>query len=185
VILLATLSAGGTATEAIRARDAEIRAALPPEGQALGEAGRKKIEGIVSRIVDTRSLLESALEHRWAKLTESQRKRLREAFEHRFRVSGSSQLDAWRKTKIDYLPEQREGDLVRVPTRIESQGEQSDVTYVLRDGREGWRIVDIVVDEVSTVENYRASFARIINREGVDGLIERLNRGSDAQKKKD
>jgi len=40
---------------------------------------------------------------------------------------------------------------------------------------ETWRIVDIVVDDVSTVENYRSSFNRIIKKEGMDGLIARLN----------
>lgn len=185
VILLLVAGASGSATDAIRQRDAELRAALPPDGQALTEAGRKKIEGIVSRIVDTRALLESALDRRWAQMTESQRRRLREAFESRFRASGTAQLDNWRKSKIDYLPEERAGELVRVPTRIEAQGEQSEVTYVLRDEAAGWRIVDIVVDQVSTVENYRASFARIINREGVEGLIGRLNRGPDPKAKKE
>jgi hypothetical protein len=35
--------------------------------------------------------------------------------------------------------------------------------------------VDIVVDDVSTVENYRSSFNRIIKKEGMDGCIARLN----------
>jgi len=185
VILLLLVGASGSATDAVRSRDAEIRAALPPDGQALTEAGRQKIEGIVSRIVDTRAILESALEKRWTQMTEVQRRRLREAFEHRFRVSGTAHLDTWRKTRIDYLPEERKGDLVRVPTRIAAEGEESDVTYVLRDGAAGWRIVDIVVDDVSTVENYRASFARVISREGVEALIDRLNRGADAKRKKE
>jgi phospholipid transport system substrate-binding protein len=43
--------------------------------------------------------------------------------------------------------------------------------------KDGWHIIDIVVDGVSTVENYRSSFARIISKEGVEGLIKRLERG--------
>jgi ABC-type transporter MlaC component len=37
---------------------------------------------------------------------------------------------------------------------------------------------DVVVDGVSTVENYRSSFNRVISKEGVDGLIKKLEKGS-------
>jgi phospholipid transport system substrate-binding protein len=48
----------------------------------------------------------------------------------------------------------------------------------MKRASQGWRIVDIVVDGVSTVQNYRSSFSRIIQKEGIDGLIKRLERGS-------
>ncbi len=177
LILLGVLAAAGTPTDAIRQRDAEIRAALPPEGTDLSEADRRRIEGIVSRIVDSRAMLEAAMGLRWAKLSEKQRRRILEAFERRFRATGGSQLETYRGTRIEYLPEKREGEVVKVPTRLEVKGERTEVTYAMRLQGSAWRIVDIVVDEVSTVENYRASFARIISREGVEGLIERLDRG--------
>ena len=47
----------------------------------------------------------------------------------------------------------------------------------MRQGKEGWRIVDITVDGVSTVENYRSSFNRVIAKDGVEGLIQRLEKG--------
>lgn len=182
LMLLAALAAEGTPTDAIRERDSEIRAALPPEGKELTEAARKRIEGIVSRIVDTRAMMEAAMGQRWAKLTPKQKKRLLEAFERRFRVAGGAQLETYRETRIAFLPEKREGEVVQVPTRLEVKGERTDVTYAMRQENGAWRIVDIVVDDVSTVENYRASFARIISREGVEALIERLDRGPDAKK---
>ena len=67
--------------------------------------------------------------------------------------------------------------MVRVPTRVVVDDEAVEVTYALRQDGGDWRIVDIVADGVSTVENYRASFARVIAKEGVDGLIRRLERG--------
>ncbi len=114
LILLGVLAAAGTPTDAIRQRDAEIRAALPPEGTDLSEADRRRIEGIVSRIVDSRAMLEAAMGLRWAKLSEKQRRRILEAFERRFRATGGSQLETYRGTRIEYLPEKREGEVVNV-----------------------------------------------------------------------
>ena len=182
VVLSLALAAGGTATQALRDRDSEIRAALPPSGQSLSDAERRRVETIVARIVDTRQILESALGKRWAALTPKERQRLLEAFERRFRTSGGARLDDMREARIEYLAERREGSLVVVPTRVTVHDETSEVTYSMRQTGSVWRIVDIVIDDVSTVENYRASFARVIGREGIDSLIHRLERGSEVSR---
>jgi phospholipid transport system substrate-binding protein len=181
LILLFLLAASSSATQALRDRDAEIRAALPPPGQELSEAGRKNFEAVVSRVVDTRQMLESAMGARWAKLTPKDRQRLQAAFEHRFRVSGASQFDSMREAKVDYLGETPKGNNVVVATRLQVKDETSDVSYLMTKAGGSWRIIDVIIDGVSTVENYRASFARIIDREGLDGLVRRLDRGGDAK----
>jgi phospholipid transport system substrate-binding protein len=183
LILLAALGASMSATEALRARDAEIRAALPPDGAEVPPAARKRIEAIVTRAIDTRAMVEASMGKRWSQISESQRRRLVTAFENRFRRASSSELDTYRSTQIDYRPEV-EGDegSVKVPTSLVVKGEPTDIVYTMTRERDGWRIVDITVDGVSTVANYRSSFARIISKEGVEGLIKRLERGSSAAK---
>lgn len=178
--LAALLAAGGSATDALRARDAEIRAVLPADGGKPDQAARRRLEAIVARTVDTRAMLQAALGARWPALTERQRGRLASAFHKRFRAVGSAQLDEYRQARIEYLPEEPDGERVRVPTRLTVKEETTPVAYLLRPDRGGWWIVDVVVDGVSTVENYRASFARVIAREGVDGLASRLERGGES-----
>ena len=67
---------------------------------------------------------------------------------------------------------------MKVPTEVVIKGEATHIDYVMRKEAGEWRIVDIVVDDVSTVDNYRSSFGRIIKKEGMDGLINRLNKGT-------
>ncbi len=138
----------GGATEALKERDAEIRAALPPRGEPAPEV-RKKVETTITRTVDLEGMLQAALGPRWREITEKQRRRLVAAFERRFRDLSGRELDTYRST-------QRE--------------------------KAGWRIVDIAVDGVSTVQNYRSSFNRVIQKEGVEGLINRLEKGSAGKK---
>jgi phospholipid transport system substrate-binding protein len=179
LILLAALGAADGATDAVRARDAEIRAALPPPGAEVTPAVRKRIENIVTRAIDVRAMVQASLGSRWQQMSESQRRRIVTAFQNRFRKTSSSELDSYRSTHIDYRPEVASDDgTVQVPTRLLVKGEPTDITYTLKRERDGWHIIDIVVDGVSTVANYRSSFARIITKEGVEGLIKRLERGS-------
>ena len=177
VLLAVGAAASGTATEAVKERDAEIRAALPPEGSSVTPETRKKIEGIVTRAIDLKGMAESALGPRWKQMTESQRKRLVAAFEGRFKSLSGSELDSYRTTNIEYQPEVASDEgLVKVPTRVVVKGEPTEIAYTLRRDKTGWRIVDITVDGVSTVENYRSSFARVISKDGVEGLIRKLEK---------
>jgi phospholipid transport system substrate-binding protein len=179
VFLTLALAAQGSATDALKERDAEIRAALPSGGGEPSPEARKKIEDIVSRTVDVEAILQAALGARWKEMSDKERKRLVVAFENRFRQISSRELDSYRSTQIEYLPEKEgEGGRVTVPTKVVIKGEPTEIDYVMRREKSSWRIVDIVVDGVSTVQNYRSSFNRVIQKEGVEGLIRRLEKGS-------
>ena len=183
LILIAALGAADGATEALRARDSEIRAALPAPGAEVTPAVRKRIEDIITKAIDVRAMVQASLGSRWSQISESQRRRLVTAFQNRFRKTSGSELDTYRSTQIDYRPENRvDESTVEVPTRLVVKGEPTDISYTMKRERDGWHIVDIVVDGVSTVANYRSSFARIISKEGVEGLIKRLERGGSATK---
>lgn len=184
MIALALLSGGAlaaeeSATQALQARDAEIRAALPPQGAEVTPQVHKRLEAIVTRAVDLRGMVEASMGKHWATTPEKQRKRLIAAFENRFRSTSGKEFDTYRSTQLEYRPEVDEGGgVVQVPTKVVVKGEPTEIAYRMRRGASGWRIVDIVVDSVSTVENYRSSFARVIQKEGVDGLTRRLERGN-------
>jgi len=175
--LAAALAAQGGATDALKERDAEIRAALPERGEPTPEA-RKKIESIITRTVDLEGMLQQALGARWKETAPKQRQRLVAAFEKRFRNLSGKELDSYRSTQVEYLPEKEEGGAVTVPTKVVVQGEPTEIAYAMKQEKGGWRIVDIVVDGVSTVQNYRSSFNRVIQKEGVEGLIKRLEKGA-------
>lgn len=174
-LLLAATAQAETATEALKARDAEIRAALPKAGTEPTPATRKKLESIVTKAVDLEGMAKSALGKTWTETPKSKQKKFLDAFVGRFRKATGEQLDQYRSTDIKYFPEKNEGEETLVPTEVTVKGDPTHVDYRMREDGGSWRIVDIVVDDVSTVENYRSSFNRIIKKEGMDGLIARLN----------
>ena len=174
-LLLAATAQAETATEALKARDAEIRAALPPEGTEPTPATRQKLENIVTRAVDLDGMAKSALGKTWTETPPAKQKKFLDAFKSRFRKATGEQLDQYRSTSIKYFPEKTEDEDTIVPTEVLVKGEPTHIDYRMRQLNGVWRIEDIVVDDVSTVENYRSSFNRIIKKEGMDGLIARLN----------
>ena len=45
-----------------------------------------------------------------------------------------------------------------------------------------WKVQDVAIDGASLVINYRGSFSKEIRENGMDGLIERLNKHNQAGK---
>lgn len=168
-----------SATDALKARDAEIRAALPPQGSEPTPAVRAKLEAIVTKAIDLRGMVERAMGRNWAKATPQQRKRIVGAFEKRFRALSGSQLDAYRATEVAYGAEVGGADgVVNVPTKLVVKGEPTEITYALRSEKGGWRIEDVVIDGASTLEGFRSSFAKTVAKEGIAGLVAKLEKAA-------
>jgi len=174
-LLLPALARAESATEALKARDAEIRAALPPKGQEITPEVRARLEDIVRKTVDVHGMVQAAMAESWGKATDAQRKRVQAAFEKRFSRLSGDQLDRYRSSAIAYGTEvDSGGGAVRVPTQVDVMGEPTEIAYAMRRQKDGWRIEDVLVDGSSTVADYRASFAKTIAKDGIDGLIRRL-----------
>jgi phospholipid transport system substrate-binding protein len=45
--------------------------------------------------------------------------------------------------------------------------------------KDRWVVYDVVTDEQSMLENYRAEFNKIINKEGFDALLKRMKKKLD------
>ncbi|MCK6546906.1 ABC transporter substrate-binding protein [Myxococcota bacterium] len=170
------LAAEASATEALKARDAEVRAALPPKGQPVTPAVRQKIEVILTKLVDLESMAKATLGKHWEAQTPAKQKEFLDTFLTSFRSALSGDLEAYRKSATTFEAEQPENGTIRVPTTLVIKDEPAEVVYTMKKDDAGWRILDITIDGVSTVENYRSSFGRIIQKEGFDALINRLKK---------
>jgi phospholipid transport system substrate-binding protein len=49
------------------------------------------------------------------------------------------------------------------------------IDYRMARGAAGWKVYDVVVENLSLVTNYRGSFTAEITRSGIDGLIKTID----------
>lgn len=68
-----------------------------------------------------------------------------------------------------------DNDYAQVNGRIVQQGaEPTGLSFSLRREGDVWKIDDVAVDNVSTLENYRTQFQRIMRGQGFDGLMTQI-----------
>ena len=84
---------------------------------------------------------------------------------------------------VEVKPAQVKADQneVTVKTTIKDPGKQPiAIDYRMVKSADGWKVFDVVVEDLSLVTNYRGTFASEVSRSGIDGLIKVLdekNRG--------
>lgn len=179
ILTALVLGARMSATEVLKARDAEVRSLLPKPGEQLNPARRDQIEKVLIRTVDLEAIAKAALGKNWDQQPPAKRKKFMQAFVARFKRLIGDQIESYRESKTEFSPEQKNGgNRVIVPTAFVVKGEPTHIDYVMEPAGDSWRIADIIIDGVSTVENYRSSFSKVIAQEGFDALIAKLAKKS-------
>ena len=64
----------------------------------------------------------------------------------------------------------------QVPTRVVTSSKEIPITYrvILKDGT--WKVYDVVVENVSLVQNYRTQFSDILAKSGPEQMLADLRK---------
>lgn len=138
---------------------------------------RERIEEIAYQAMDFQTLSRLVLARNWSKFSPAQQSEFVEQFKQHLSISYGRNVDSYNNEKVRILgerPEER-GD-VTVQTRILRGGHSDDVLvdYRLRQRDGQWKIIDVIVEGVSLVSNFRSQFQDIVANGGPDHLINLL-----------
>jgi len=85
------------------------------------------------------------------------------------------QIGAYKDEKIIYLGERRETNRAQVDTKlVPAKGDPLSVNYKLHQVDGEWKIYDVVIADISLVNNYRSQFNRILAKSSFDDLLKQL-----------
>lgn len=134
------------------------------------------IDELILPRFDFRRMSRWVLGRHWRTATAAQREAFAEAFKDLLVQTYSKALLEFSEEKIQFLkPRLRGDDEVTVRAEVDQGGgPMVPVTYdlALTDG--DWKVYDVSIDGVSLVINYRSSFNQEVRRNGLDGLIKRI-----------
>ena len=141
----------------------------------------KRIYQLVDEIVlphfDFPRMAKRVLGKYWRSATPKQRKAFTLVFRDLLVRTYSNSLTEYTDQKITYLPVRQGSNAKKVTVRSEvelASGTPIEVAYSLATKKDRWMVYDIKIDGVSLVTNYRSSFSREIDQEGIDSLIDKL-----------
>ena len=140
------------------------------------EARVSQIEEIAYDLFDFTTMSKLVLARNWRKLDKEQRADFVREFKRNLSRTYGTRLDRYDQEGIEIFATQVEPrDDVSVKTRIVGgEFDGAVISYRLRERSERWRIIDVVIEGVSLVSNYRSQFAEILNTGTIDDLMVKL-----------
>jgi phospholipid transport system substrate-binding protein len=140
---------------------------------------RKLAESKVLPHFDFRAMTQLAVGQHWRQASPEQQKRLEEAFRTLLvnTYTASLSVAASGKESVDVKPldvKPADNDIV-VRTVVRGANRPPiPVDYRMARTPNGWKVYDVIVENLSLVTNYRGSFASEIGSSGIDGLVKVL-----------
>jgi len=185
-VLLCSLpasAADGPATKAVRKANntiSKLLAVKAPPGSPKEAKVAKQVTTSVRGFLDVDELGRRALVDHWDKLDDKQKKEFLELLRALVEANYIKGLRSRVDYKVVYNGETSKGESVLVSTEVKARRKGRPVTiaveYSVRKEGTSFRVYDIITDGVGLVENYRAQFNRIIDKEKFDGLLERMRK---------
>ena len=149
------------------------------QGERLGQDERyAALEPVVRRSFDIPYMTRMAVGPSWPALPEAKRQELTEAFGRYITATWAGRFDSYSGEKLEVDGERPYGAAMLVDTRIvKPAGEPVTINYLMRRDGDAWRIGDVyLTGTISELATRRSEFISVLRSQGIDGLIDALNR---------
>jgi phospholipid transport system substrate-binding protein len=157
-------------------RDAKLKS------PAAKEIKKEKLRVIYKEMFDEIEFSKRTLTRNWNKLDAAQRVEFVKLFEQVLEKSYADKILDYTNEKVDYYKENMLSETqAEIQTKIVTSSKEIPIFYrmILKDGK--WKVYDVVVENVSLVQNYRTQFNDILAKDTPAQLLEILRKKVKAQ----
>jgi phospholipid transport system substrate-binding protein len=168
--------AAESAQDFIQSRQSQVTQLIR---QAPGAQRDKQVATVLDEMIDYDTLAKRSLVAHWSDLSEAQRKEFTNILRNLVRRNYERNIKNILDYRVEYLGEERGADEAvivrsRASSASNSREEPISIDYQLARTTGAWRIVDVVTEGSSLVNNYRNQFHRIIQKDGFEALVRRM-----------
>lgn len=161
----------------------EVEQALRAGLAILGDPGLQedarveRVRAVFLPLFDFPEMARRSLGSHWRRRTPEEREEFTRLFGALLEKTYTSRIAAYRAQRVHFTGEEVDGGYAQVDTRIvDRDGRRFDIDYRLHrvEAAGKWLIYDVVIQDISLVNNYRAQFNRVINRSSYASLLAKL-----------
>jgi len=174
--LLSAVSAeAGLPTDQTRATVDQVISILQQPGPKKEERRRQLRDVIYSRF-DFAEMAKRSLGPHWSRRTPQEQQEFTKLFADLLESSYLDKIEGYNGEKVAYTREQQDKDNAEVFTKVVTKkGEEFSINYKLHPvGDQEWKVYDVVVEDISLVNNYRSQFNRLLANASFDELLKKL-----------
>jgi len=175
----------------VRAQDArtavqsgvdDVLAILRSDGLPLDQK-RKQIEDIAYQSFDFERMSKLALARSYKKLDADQRVQFQEEFKRHLALTYGRSLENYSDEGIAIgdTREHKNGDVTVLGKIVGGKNEGATIDWRMRTRDDTWKVIDVIIEGVSLIANFRSQVQEIVSSKGPAALILQLRHKNDAE----
>jgi len=137
---------------------------------------QQKITDLINERFDFRRMSQQVLAKNWKKASSKQKGKFIDLFSRSLQASYIGRLEAYTDETVEFTKERIKKKKAKVNTLIITKTIEIPINYKLHNKNSEWLIYDVAVEEVSLVRSYRSSYQNIVKKEGIDGLLIKMEK---------
>ena len=135
----------------------------------------ERLRQVIFPKFDFAEMAKRSLGSNWQRRTPEEQQEFVKLFRELIENSYVENIDSYNGEKVNIVGEKQEKDFAQVNTKIvNNKGEEFTVDYRLLQSSGDWKIYDVVIENISIVNNYRSQFNRVIAKSSFEDLLQKL-----------
>jgi phospholipid transport system substrate-binding protein len=147
------------------------------KGESAKGIKKEKLEAIYEQMFDEVELSKRTLGGNWKKLNPAQQKEFTQLYRQILEKAYIDKILSYTDEKIVFLKESMlSNNQAEVQTKVVTSSKEIPIFYrvILKNGT--WKVYDVIIENVSLVQNYRSQFNSILTKNTPDQLLEILRK---------
>ena len=177
VLCLAPGAGAGPATDRLKPEIDRVIATLENpafRGDSNALQRRQALRAITDGVFDWTEMARRALGRHWSSRTPAEQQEFVGLFRNLVERAYVSKIEQYGGEPITYVGESVDGDLATVRTKITSKGQDTPIDYRLARQGDRWMVYDVLIENISLINNYRTQFDGIIKTSGYEELLKKI-----------
>lgn len=177
-LTLFTPVSAGSPSEEMRATMETVLATLQDpnfKGAEKRDDRHNKLRKIIDPKFDFAEMGKRSLGTYWQRRTPEEQKTFIDLFTDLVETSYLDALDSYNGEKVMIGMDNQHGEFAEVRSKIlTKKGENFAVDYKLHQSSGTWKVYDVVLENISLINNYRSQFNRVIAKSSFEELLNKL-----------
>ena len=135
---------------------------------------REQMRAAIKDRFDFRAMSQRTLATNWKKASDQEQQQFVELFSRLVENSYVDKIESYTNEKVEYPGAKVQGKKAVVDTLIITASADIPVNYKLYQKGDEWLVYDVIIEGVSLINNYRSSYQEIVKKEGMTGLLTKM-----------
>ncbi len=177
-LLVAVSASAGVPTEEVRTVVEKVQKILnDPELKSAAKKQQRldQLRQVIYPKFDFVEMAKRSLGSHWRRRSPEEQREFVKVFTNLLENAYADSIDSYNGEKVVIQDEKQDKNFAEVDTKIVTpKGEEFAVNYKMHEADGSWKVYDVVIENISLVNNYRSQFNRVIAKSSYDDLLQRM-----------